>query len=243
MTPFQTLSAQGEVARDLSAAGAVHDLGNLIQVASAAINILVRTPGMPTVHAQPLLGRAKASLEEAGAIVQQTISRIRDHIPAVEDTNVMACLTDVAALVGSMDEAGLVIEIDVEPGLPQVKCDPIGLRRAILNLVFNARDAMAGGGIISIEARAMSRSAPGVEIRVADDGVGMSPGTLSRVFDPFFTTKEDGLGGIGLPMVERFVRGAGGDISIGSAPGIGTTVTMRLPAIVRAGFFQQESDQ
>ena len=232
-----------EAGRDLSAAGAVHDLGNLIQVASAAINILTRTPDMPAIHALPMLARARASLEEAGAIVRQTLGLLRDDAPAVEDANVMACLVDVATLVETMDEPGFAIEIDVAPGLPWVRCDPVGLRRAVLNLVFNARDAMAGNGTVSIDARPVSHGVSGVEIHVADDGVGMSTDTLARIFDRFFTTKADGLGGIGLPMVERFVRAAGGEVSVDSAPGIGTTVTMRLPAITRARFFQQESDQ
>lgn len=66
------------------------------------------------------------------------------------------------------------------------------------------------------------------------DVIGMSPITIARAFDPFFTTKGDGLGGVGLPMVERFVREAGGRISIESQLEVGTTVTMRLPAIARS---------
>jgi signal transduction histidine kinase len=248
MTLFQPLDAQDETRMPdrssalsgLSAAGAVHDLGNLIQVASAAINILARTPDMPAIHSRPVLARAKASLEEAAAIVQQTIGLVRNQATAADDTDVLTCLTDVAALVRNMGEPDLSIEIDAVPGLSRVRCDPVGLRRAILNLVFNARDAMAGTGIVSIEARSVPA---GVEIRVADDGLGMAPETIARVFDPFFTTKADGLGGIGLPMVERFVRGAGGEIGIESAPGIGTTVTMRLPATGRPGFSQQELDR
>lgn len=248
MTLLQLLDAQDDTRTPgrssglsgLSAAGAFHDLGNLIQVASAAINILVRTPDMPAIHSRPVLARARASLEEAAAIVQQTIGLIRDRVVIADDTDVLACLTDVAALVETMGEPGLSIEVDAVPGLPRVRCDPVGLRRAILNLVFNARDAMAGNGMVSLEARSVPA---GVEIRVADDGIGMAPETIARVFDPFFTTKSDGLGGIGLPMVERFVRETGGEIGLESAPGIGTTVTMRLPATSRPRLSQQELDR
>jgi signal transduction histidine kinase len=59
----------------------------------------------------------------------------------------------------------------------------------------------------------------------------MSPATIERAFDPFFTTKGDGLGGIGLPMIQHFVRKAGGEVAIESEPGIGTTVTLRLLAV------------
>jgi signal transduction histidine kinase len=61
----------------------------------------------------------------------------------------------------------------------------------------------------------------------------MSPATIARAFDPFFTTKAEGPGGIGLPMVEHFVRDAGGEIAVDSEPGVGTTITLRLPAASR----------
>jgi signal transduction histidine kinase len=217
----------------IAAAGVIHDLGNLIQIASSAINIIARTPNMPAIHAGPMLDRAKICLEHAGALVHQNIGLIRNRMIADERSSVAKCLLDVAALVEALDEPDLVLDIDIEPTLPRVQCDAIGIRRAVLNLVFNARDALEGRGIVRIEARAIWRglTVAGVAIRVADDGVGMSPATIARAFDPFFTTKTDGLGGIGLPMVARFVRDAGGEVAIESEPGVGTTVTLRLPAI------------
>jgi signal transduction histidine kinase len=224
--------APGELSA-IAAAGVIHDLGNLIQIAFAAINIVARTPDMPAIHSGPVLARAKASLEQAGAIVRQCISQVRDRVAA---TSVVECVVDVAALIETMEETGFTLKIDVEPGLPQVDCDPVELRRAVLNLVFNARDAIAGRGVVLIEARTIWHElvATGVELRVADNGIGMSPATIARVFDPYFTTKSDGLGGVGLPMVERFVREARGKISIESELAVGTTVTMRLPAVARS---------
>jgi len=217
----------------IAAAGVVHDLGNLIQIAFSAINIVSRSPDMPAIHSGPVLARARASLEQAGAIVRQCISQVRDR---VDETSVLECVVDVAALVETMDETGFILKCDVEPGLPKVACDPVELRRAVLNLVFNARDAITDRGIVLIEARTIWHNmvATGVELRVADNGIGMSPATIARVFDPFFTTKSDGLGGVGLPLVERFVREARGRIFIESELAVGTTVTMRLPAVARA---------
>jgi len=228
-----TMVARAGELSAIAAAGVVHDLGNLIQIAFSAINIVSRSPDMPAIHSGPVLARAKASLEQAGTIVRQCISHARD---CGGTTSVVECVVDVAALIETMDETGFVLKIDVEPGLPLVDCDPVGLRRAILNLVFNARDAIAGNGAVLIEARAIRHNlvATGVELRVADNGIGMSPATIARAFDPFFTTKNDGLGGVGLPMVERFVGEAGGRISIESELAVGTTVTMRLPAVARA---------
>ena len=229
-----TMVARAGELSAIAAAGIVHDLGNLIQIAFSAINIVSRTPDMPAIHSGPVLARAKASLEQAGSIVRQCISQARD---CSGTTSVLECVVDVAALIETLDETGFILKCDVEPGLPQVDCDPVGLRRAILNLVFNARDAIAGNGVVLIEARTLWHNlvATGVELRVADNGIGMSPATIARAFDPFFTTKSDGLGGVGLPMVERFVREAGGRISIESELAVGTTVIMHLPAAARAG--------
>jgi signal transduction histidine kinase len=221
----------------VAAASVVHDLGNLIQIATSAINILVRTPDMPALHAGPILHRARTSLDHAGAIVRQNIGVARDRAVKKAQSNVAACLMDVAALLDVMDEAELSLEIEIAGDLPDTRCDSIGLRRAVLNLVLNARDAMAGKGIVLIQAREIEAA---VELRVIDQGVGMSPTVMARVFDPFFTTKNDGLGGIGLSMVERFVRNAGGAVSIESEPGVGTAVVLRLPAIARERSLSEE---
>lgn len=212
----------------LTAVGVLHDLGNLIQIATSALNVLARTPDMPVTHREPILHRARTSLDHAGTLVRQNILHahpLSGHPPRCD---VAACLADVVALVAAGEERGLSVDVLIAPDLPAIACDPIGLRRAVLNLVFNARDAMAGEGTVRLEAQPVQSA---VEVRVGDDGIGMSPSVLARVFDPFFTTKRDGLGGIGLPMVEHFVRGAGGQVTVESEPGIGTTVTLRLPAL------------
>lgn len=218
----------------IASAGVVHDLGNLIQIAASAVNIASRSADLPPAEAGAVLLRAKTSLDQAGELVRQTIRVLRGEALAA-DEGATALLTDVGGLVEALRHSGLALEIDVESDLPQVRCDPIALRSAILNLVFNARDAMSGDGIVAIAGRAKPTglAATGVEIVVTDKGIGMSPATIERAFDPFFTTKSDGLGGVGLPMVERFVRDAGGEISIDSEVGAGTSVTVRLPAATR----------
>lgn len=215
--------AGGEVA--IAAAGMLHDLGNLVQIATSALNILARTPDMPTTHRDPLLHRARTSLDHAGTIIRQ--NRMHAHaVATMPGCDVASCLAEVAALMAGDKDRGLRIAVRVEPDLPALACDPIGLRRAVLKLVLNARDAMGGQGTVWIEAHATPSE---VALSVRDHGTGMSPATLARVFDPYFTTKRDGLGGIGLPMVERFVRSAAGSVSIESEAGIGTTVTLHLP--------------
>lgn len=216
----------------IATAGVIHDLGNLIQIASSAIGIVTRTPEMPAIHSGSMLLRAQTSLEHAGALIRQTMNIMRNR-PTVDDCSSIAiCLADVIALIGGMDETEPFFDLDIEPGMPDVPCNASALRSVILNLVLNAREAITGSGVIEIRGRAISRGkiVIGAELSIADNGIGMSPAAIACAFDPFFTTKCDGLGGVGLPMVERFVRDVGGEISIESEQGVGTTVILRLPA-------------
>jgi signal transduction histidine kinase len=216
----------------LAAAGVAHDLGNLIQVALSAIALAARSGGGPGDQTAAMLGRAQASLDQAGRLVRQTIGAMRDRADLIEEVDIGRCLQEVAALAEGLRGASMAIRLEIANSVPRVRCDPQALRNAILNLVFNARDAMAGGGVVVIAARGrVEGDAPIAEVSVLDTGVGMSAETLARAFDPFFTTKSDGLGGVGLPMVERFVADARGRITVHSELGTGTEIGLLLPAV------------
>jgi len=213
-----------------SAAGVVHDLGNLIQIATAAVNIVARNPRVYATELEPVLAGAQTSLERAGALVRRTVGMMRERSADVEDVNLAGCLEEIEALTRITWEHR--IDVSVSPDVPLVRCDRLALQTAVLNLLLNARDAIPGGGVISVRA-ATASSETGtifVELCVTDSGIGMKPETIDRAFEPFFTTKPEGLGGFGLPMVRRFAEDAGGRVSIESEFGFGTTVTLHLPA-------------
>jgi signal transduction histidine kinase len=202
--------------------GVVHDLGNLIQIANSALNLIGRSPRAARDPAlEPLLARARMALDRAGVLVRQTTGRTRETTLAVH------------ALIQWVCEPDVRLSLDMTPNLPLVRCSRVELQSAVLNLVINARDAMPGGGRLNLSARAASEGdlLPELTIQVTDDGVGMSPETLQRAFNPYFTTKSEGRGtGLGLAMVQRFAHDAGGSVEITSALGAGTTVTLRLPS-------------
>ena len=115
------------------------------------------------------------------------------------------------------------------------------LEQALANLVVNARDAMPGGGRVSVAVRAVGIEAgdlpgdpatagPFVEVAVCDTGTGIAPDILPSVFEPFFTTKAAGRGtGLGLALVRDFVRQSGGHACVESVVGEGTRVILRFP--------------
>lgn len=127
------------------------------------------------------------------------------------------------------------VERDLAPGLPPVLADANGIQQVLLNLLFNAADAMRDGtGVI----RVATARHPGVQgetagrvlMRVADTGVGIPPQNLERVFDPFFTTKPAGAGaGLGLSLCQRIVVNNHGTIRVESAAGQGAAVSICLP--------------
>jgi CheY-like chemotaxis protein len=130
--------------------------------------------------------------------------------------------------------------ITCDPDLWLARVDPAQFENSILNLAFNARDAMPAGGRLAIslhnaeldDSNAPPGAAPGdyALVSVADTGVGIAPERLERVFEPFYTTKEVGRGtGLGLSQVYGFVKQSGGHVRIESTVGVGTTVTIYLP--------------
>jgi signal transduction histidine kinase len=127
------------------------------------------------------------------------------------------------------------------PDTGRVRADPVHLEQVIINLAVNARDAMPGGGKLTIETLNVYMDAdearqhfvpmqPGryVLIAVSDTGAGMDECTRHRIFEPFFTTKDSGTG-LGLSIVSGIISSYGGTIDVESEPGVGTTFMIRLP--------------
>lgn len=227
------------------AGGVVHDINNLltaIVLNSDALNELATDAKLGA-----LAETTRMSAERASELTRQLLAFMRDQ-------RIPPRLTDVNAAIGKLElllrrTLGELIELRVfteaDPALVMV--DPAQFDMALLNLAINARDAMPGGGRLTIRAcnvraRATAaiqggRDATGkcVLIEVADSGRGMPADILARVREPFFTTKPAGRGiGLGLANVQAFVAAAGGSIDIASRPKVGTTVALTLPAAAAA---------
>ena len=123
--------------------------------------------------------------------------------------------------------AGIVVHADLPPSLPLVMIDSDAIRRVVMNLLVNARQAMPGGGELICQ---LHRDGAWAELRLTDTGMGMDEEQLSKCFDLYWSTKRGGTG-LGLPTVRRTVVEHGGTIDVVSDPGRGTSFTLRLPLV------------
>jgi two-component system, NtrC family, sensor kinase len=217
--------------------GVAHDFNNLLMIVSGSVQRLRRQikDGKQT----QLLDAITNATDHGESLTRQllTFSRRQMLQPSVID------LAERLPEIKDMLSRSLRGDIEIRVGVPRracyVKVDPNELELALLNLAFNARDAMPSGGALTITAKSVllrgkaseeGLSGEFVAIRVADTGTGIPPDVLPRVFEPFFTTKDVGKGtGLGLSQVYGFARQSGGAASIASSARRGTAVTLFLP--------------
>jgi len=223
------------------ASGVAHDFNNLLTVICGHAEIAKKAGGLPEGLARRLDAILESSVR-AQRLTQQLLAFARrsasTHREVVDLASVLRHMDDLLTrLLGK--QVRLVLELP--PGAVRVRGDWSQLEQAVVNLAVNARDAMPEGGSIRlrVERLALSRSdasrlgvTPGewARLDVEDQGVGMDSETLRRAFEPFFTTKGPGKGtGLGLANVQGVVANHGGRVTIASAVGKGTTVSILLP--------------
>ena len=216
--------------------GVAHDFNNLLGVISNSAHLMQRLP--PDRDRSAPLAAIQRAVEVGSRLTQHLLrfARRQPVQPALVDLR--STLPDSAELLRTVVGASVRIHIDVAPDTPPVRVDAGELELALINLALNARDAMPGGGQLTLSARPAhaeeTSSLPGgpfVAVGVADSGSGVPAELRERVFEPFFTTKVVGKGtGLGLSQVHGFCAQAGGDARIDTAPGAGTIVTLLLPA-------------
>lgn len=231
----QEAFARAEKLRSLGqmAAGVSHDLKNLLNPLALGLQLIERNLARGDIDA------ARTSVAEMKRTIArgvQTVERLRNYSRQAPDTG-----TEVVSLDALAHEAVEIarpcaatrggqsrgMQLREELGSPppiQARAEEI--INAVVNLIVNAADAMPDGGTITVRTGVDAGDAC-VEVR--DDGIGMSPEVQQHAFEPFFTTKGEAGTGLGLAIVYASVRRVGGHVTIDSAPGKGTTVTLRFP--------------
>lgn len=222
--------------------GIAHDFNNMLAVVIGALDLLERRIAQGRTDVDRYVVAARDGATRAAALTQRLLafSRQQPLAPTPVDANAMV-EGMIELLVRTLGEA-ITVETRLARGLRPALADPNQLENAILNLCVNGRDAMAGGGRLTIETANITTAAAeaqalGVEpgdyivIAVTDTGSGMPPDVAARAFDPFFTTKGVGKGtGLGLSQVFGFVRQSGGTVRIDTEQGRGSKLSLYLPA-------------
>ncbi|NQU10302.1 response regulator, partial [bacterium] len=235
MRQAQKMEAVGRLA-----GGVAHDFNNILTAIGGHSELLLRRNSDDGVAAH--VREIKIASERAAALTRQLLAFSRKQVlaPRVFELN------SVVAGMGSMLERliGENVHLNVCTGrsLERVKADPSQIEQVLMNLALNARDAMPGGGQLTIQstqvtldesyARGHAGVVPGeyVMLAVSDTGTGMTDDVKALAFEPFFTTKPAGKGtGLGLATCYGIVKQSGGHISVYSEPGLGTTFKVYLP--------------
>lgn len=230
------------------AAGVAHDFNNVLSVITTSAQLCQRPEADPAEVMGDLEEIVKATRRGA-ALSKQLLAFSRQEVVDAVVVDLNDVVRDSVKMLARVLGEDIALRVDLDPGVGMVRVDPSQFQTVVLNLAINARDAMPGGGRLTLRTLGLgacacpgSRGAEGcVRLEVSDTGHGMDADTLARVFEPFFTTKTEGKGsGLGLSMVYGAVTQAGGGVEVDSAPGAGTTVRIHLPAATGAA--RQEGD-
>ncbi|MBL8547052.1 MAG: CHASE3 domain-containing protein [Hyphomonadaceae bacterium] len=222
--------------------GVAHDFNNMLAVIISALQLAQRRMARGETDIDRFIEAAMDGARRAATLTSRLLAFARRQPlqPQVIDPNrVVGGMSDL--LRRTLGES-ISLEVVLGGGVWRAHCDQNELENAILNVCVNARDAMPGGGKLTIEtanahldaayAAANAEVTPGqhVLIAITDTGEGMPADVRARVFEPFFTTKEVGKGtGLGLAHVHGFLKQSGGHVAIYSEVGVGTTVKLYLP--------------
>jgi two-component system NtrC family sensor kinase len=212
--------------------GVAHDFNNLLAVILASLELVLRRETEP--RAIRLLQAATQAAERGAKLTAQMLAFSRKQQVTVQSVDANAVVQGMDDLLRRTLGPSVRLYYDLDPAVPPALADSMQLELALLNLAVNARDAMPNGGDLTFRTGVVSmqdadNAAEYVRIQVIDTGVGMSEEVSARALEPFFTTKAPGGGtGLGLSMVAGFVAELGGTLSVESAPGSGTTISLAL---------------
>jgi PAS domain S-box-containing protein len=227
--------------------GVAHDFNNLLTIIIGNLETLQRNLGSSQVNPDRLKRSTENALQgarRAASLTQRLLAFSRQQPLDPRPVDLGRLVTGMSDLLRRTLGEQVVIETVLGGGVWQAYADPNQLELAIINLAVNARDAMPGGGKLTLEtanvylddeySASQAEVLPGqyVMIAVTDSGCGMTPEVKARAFDPFFTTKDIGHGtGLGLSQVYGFVKQSGDHVKIYSEAGEGTTIKLYLPRV------------
>ncbi|MGA0845545.1 MAG: sensor histidine kinase [Luteolibacter sp.] len=215
----------------LLAAGVAHEIGNPLNSLDIHLQLLGRKMRrLPSAEREVLEGHlntARGEIRRLDSILKQFLHAVRPTVPRRERADIHGILRETLRLLEpELESRSICVELNLAPSMPQAMIDPGQFQQVFYNLLRNAYQALpAQGGRIKIGTEA---SAYEYVITIEDNGIGISPEHMGAVFEPYRTTKSSG-SGLGLLIVRRIIREHGGEISLESEEGEGTSVVIHLP--------------
>ncbi|WP_258910022.1 response regulator [Pseudomonas putida] len=251
-TEAQLLQLQKMDALGSLTGGIAHDFNNLLTGIITSLELIRKRVAENRIEKVPAYADAAlSSAMSAASLTHRLLAFARQQPLDTRPVDINERVRSLEELINRTIGERIVLQLELsrEPTIALV--DPIQLESAVLNLVINARDALAKGGHIWVSTAASFslgdpnlQDGPYVAVTVRDDGCGIAPELLEKVFDPFFTTKPLGQGtGLGLSTIYGFARQSGGHVAIHSVPGRGTEVILMLPASNQQEFCEQRRPQ
>jgi two-component system, cell cycle sensor histidine kinase and response regulator CckA len=251
ITERRVLEKQLRMAQKMEAIGRLsggiaHDFNNLLGVIIGYSQVMKRSLGSTHSSYEHAEEIEKAS-QRAVSLTRQLLAFSRQQVlePAILSLN--ALVADMEKMLPRLLGEDVKVDLNLDPVLGQVKADQSQIEQVLMNLAVNARDAMPGGGKLTVRTAnadldlAYTRHHPGskpgryVMLAVTDTGIGMDPETQAHIFEPFFTTKERDKGtGLGLATVYGVVKQSGGYIAVDSEKGKGASFSIFLPRVEQA---------
>ncbi|MDT8390101.1 MAG: ATP-binding protein [Lentisphaeria bacterium] len=214
------------------AAGVAHELGNPLNSLKIHLQILAVTAAeaipdkKQADDAEEMLDICLHEVQRLDSIVSNFLKAVRPAPPQLAQVEMDKIIADAIGFMRrEIEDRGIRVEAALPKRLPMILADPALLKQAFYNIIKNSIQAMAEGGLLSIECLETEHY---LEVRFADTGTGIAQADLPHIVDPYFTTKADGTG-LGLLVVERICRSHGAEFSIESKEGDGTVFTLRFP--------------
>jgi signal transduction histidine kinase len=223
-----TLAVAGKLA-----AGLAHEVGTPLNIISGRAEFMLKSLPAGDAHREELDGIV-TQIERVSRVITSLLDIVRPQPPQFEPVDIGVLVTQIFPLLShAARQRDITLTQDIAKGLPRIHVDPAQIQQVVINLVLNALDATGPAGRVTISAQQMpTDDRRGLAVVVVDTGSGIAAELLPRIFDPFLTTKPRGQGtGLGLAICRDIVRAHGGEISVESKVGAGSTFTVWVPLV------------
>jgi two-component system, cell cycle sensor histidine kinase and response regulator CckA len=222
------------------AGGLAHDFNDMLAAVSENVALALSDQGVPETT-RTRLQQVALALEKGAALSKRLLQCSRVQRVLTQPVRINEVVNAALELVSPLLKSGIHVKTELRSGLPILEADPTEIEQVLVNLIMNALDAMPEGGELVLRTEVVRRDivlghkgdrpSQSVLITVADTGIGIPEDVLDRIFEPFFTTKPGRGAGLGLSSAYGIVRQHEGQITVESAPGVGTKFSIYLPVM------------